>query len=179
MGDPRRRWWNFWAVQAAICYAGYNAFEFGNDEPSFMAGVPQLSFPGVTLGAPSNQPNHFFQRQYQVHYDLSWNPTRHEQREGRVDRFRQPRPRVRVLTYYGTDNGIDGIVLEVLLRSTGGVHLRAGIGELARDPPANPSTGAGDDRHLAVQRLHPGTVRRWRWACIGKMELTDASASSP
>ena len=28
-----------------------------------------------------------------VHYDLSWNPTRHEQREGRVDRFGQPSPR--------------------------------------------------------------------------------------
>jgi len=25
-----------------------------------------------------------------VHYDLSWNPTRHEQREGRVDRYGQP-----------------------------------------------------------------------------------------
>ena len=24
-----------------------------------------------------------------VHYDLAWNPTRHEQREGRVDRFGQ------------------------------------------------------------------------------------------
>ena len=24
-----------------------------------------------------------------VHYDLSWNPTRHQQREGRVDRFGQ------------------------------------------------------------------------------------------
>jgi superfamily II DNA/RNA helicase len=24
-----------------------------------------------------------------MHYDLSWNPTRHEQREGRVDRFGQ------------------------------------------------------------------------------------------
>jgi hypothetical protein len=28
MADPRRRWWNFWAIQAAVCYAGYNAFEF-------------------------------------------------------------------------------------------------------------------------------------------------------
>ncbi len=26
-----------------------------------------------------------------VHYDLSWNPTKHQQREGRVDRFLQPR----------------------------------------------------------------------------------------
>lgn len=51
-----------------------------------------------------------------VHYDLSWNPTRHEQREGRVDRFGQPKPEVRVLTYYGADNRIDGLVLEVLLR---------------------------------------------------------------
>jgi hypothetical protein len=25
-----------------------------------------------------------------LHYDLVWNPTRHEQREGRVDRFGQP-----------------------------------------------------------------------------------------
>ena len=31
-----------------------------------------------------------------VHYDLAWNPTRHEQREGRVDRFGQPQPTVRV-----------------------------------------------------------------------------------
>lgn len=51
-----------------------------------------------------------------IHYDLSWNPTRHEQREGRVDRFGQARDKVRVLTYFGVDNQIDGIVLEVLLR---------------------------------------------------------------
>jgi superfamily II DNA/RNA helicase len=30
-----------------------------------------------------------------IHYDLSWNPTRHEQREGRVDRFGQTSPTVR------------------------------------------------------------------------------------
>lgn len=51
-----------------------------------------------------------------IHYDLSWNPTRHEQREGRVDRFGQAKSKVRVLTYFGVDNQIDGIVLEVLLR---------------------------------------------------------------
>ena len=62
-----------------------------------------------------------------VHYDLSWNPTRHEQRAGRVDRFGQLRPRVRVLTYYGTDNGIDGIVLEVLLRKHKLIRDRLGV----------------------------------------------------
>lgn len=51
-----------------------------------------------------------------VHYDLSWNPTRHEQREGRVDRFGQPTAQVRVVTYYGRDNRVDGLVLDVLLR---------------------------------------------------------------
>ncbi len=51
-----------------------------------------------------------------VHYDLSWNPTRHEQREGRVDRYGQPSPKIKVVTYYGLDNQIDGIVLDVLLR---------------------------------------------------------------
>jgi superfamily II DNA or RNA helicase len=51
-----------------------------------------------------------------LHYDLAWNPTRHEQREGRVDRFGQDKPEVRVITYYGTDNPIDGVILDVLIR---------------------------------------------------------------
>ncbi len=51
-----------------------------------------------------------------VHYDLAWNPTRHEQREGRVDRYGQPQPTVAVATLYGADNPVDGLVLDVLLR---------------------------------------------------------------
>ena len=39
-----------------------------------------------------------------VHYDLSWNPTRHEQREGRVDRYGQPEPVVRASLIYGQNN---------------------------------------------------------------------------
>jgi superfamily II DNA or RNA helicase len=62
-----------------------------------------------------------------VHYDLSWNPTRHEQREGRVDRYGQPSPRVRVVTYYGIDNQIDGIVLDVLLRKHKTIRNSLGI----------------------------------------------------
>lgn len=61
------------------------------------------------------------------HYDLSWNPTRHEQREGRVDRYGQPRRKVRVVTYYGTDNQIDGIVLDVLLRKHKKIRSSLGI----------------------------------------------------
>lgn len=51
-----------------------------------------------------------------LHYDLAWNPTRHEQREGRVDRFGQKKAEVRVITYYGIDNPIDGVILDVLIR---------------------------------------------------------------
>jgi hypothetical protein len=43
-------------------------------------------------------------------------PTRHEQREGRVDRFGQRATKVRAVTIYGTDNRIDEIVLRVPLR---------------------------------------------------------------
>ncbi len=62
-----------------------------------------------------------------IHYDLSWNPTRHEQREGRVDRFGQKSSDVRVLTYYGLDNQIDGIVLDVLLRKHQTIRSSLGI----------------------------------------------------
>jgi superfamily II DNA or RNA helicase len=62
-----------------------------------------------------------------VHYDLAWNPTRHEQREGRVDRYAQPSDIVRTLTYFGRNNPVDGVVLEVLQRKNRTIHERLGI----------------------------------------------------
>jgi superfamily II DNA or RNA helicase len=62
-----------------------------------------------------------------VHYDLAWNPTRQEQREGRVDRFGQRRTYVRAVTIFGEDNGIDGIVLDVLLRKHAVIARRTGV----------------------------------------------------
>jgi hypothetical protein len=62
-----------------------------------------------------------------VHYDLAWNPTRHEQREGRVDRYGQKCPTVRALTFYGKDNPVDGIVLEVLLRKHARIRDATGV----------------------------------------------------
>lgn len=61
------------------------------------------------------------------HYDLSWNPTRHEQREGRVDRFGQQKTKVKVVTFYGRDNKIDGIILEVLIRKHKNIRSSLGI----------------------------------------------------
>lgn len=62
-----------------------------------------------------------------MHYDLSWNPTRHEQRVGRVDRYGQAKPEVRVVTYYGRDNSVDTIVLNVLLRKHNTIRTSLGI----------------------------------------------------
>jgi hypothetical protein len=62
-----------------------------------------------------------------LHYDLAWSPTRHEQREGRVDRFGQPRPLVRTVMLYGADNPIDGIVLDVLLRKHRAIRRSLGV----------------------------------------------------
>jgi superfamily II DNA or RNA helicase len=62
-----------------------------------------------------------------VHYDLAWNPTRHEQREGRVDRFGQMAKIVRTVMLYGKDNAIDGIVLNVLLRKHEQIRKALGV----------------------------------------------------
>ncbi|MDP2316548.1 MAG: helicase-related protein [Pseudomonadota bacterium] len=77
-----------------------------------------------------------------VHYDLSWNPTRHEQREGRVDRFGQKSPKVRATLMYGANNPVDGAVLEVILRKAEKIRVELGV------PVPLP-----DDGHTLTQAL--------------------------
>ncbi len=84
-----------------------------------------------------------------VHYDLSWNPTRHEQRAGRVDRYGQPADTVRVLTYYGTDNQIDGIVLNVLIRKHNSIRNSLGI-----------SVPVPSDTNTVLQAIFEGLLLR-------------------
>jgi superfamily II DNA or RNA helicase len=62
-----------------------------------------------------------------LHYDLAWNPTRHEQREGRVDRYGQRSDTVQVTTFYGDNSPIDGIVLDVLIRKHQKIRSSLGI----------------------------------------------------
>jgi hypothetical protein len=62
-----------------------------------------------------------------IHYDLSWNPTRHQQREGRVDRFGQPARIVRSVLLYSPDSSIDGAVLEVILRKAEQIRKATGV----------------------------------------------------
>ncbi len=51
-----------------------------------------------------------------VHYDLSWNPNRHVQREGRVDRFGQTRERVHIAFFHSDETVFDPVVMNVLHR---------------------------------------------------------------
>ena len=96
-----------------------------------------------------------------VHYDLSWNPTRHEQREGRVDRYGQPSETVRTVTYYGVDNQIDGMVLDVLLRKHRTIRNSLGI---SVPIPAN----TGD----VIQALMQGLLLRSAGAPADARQLT-------
>ena len=84
-----------------------------------------------------------------VHYDLSWNPTRHEQREGRVDRFGQTSPTVRATLMYGINNPVDGAVLEVILRKAERIRRELGV------PVPVP-----DEGHSLTQALLKGVLLR-------------------
>jgi len=96
-----------------------------------------------------------------IHYDLSWNPTRHEQREGRVDRYGQAAPTVRTITYYGTDNQIDGLVLDVLLRKHKTIRSSLGI-----SVPIPANTGE------VVQALMQGLLLRGGQAATDGRQLS-------
>ncbi len=62
-----------------------------------------------------------------IHYDLSWNPTRHQQREGRIDRFGQKANVVRTVLLYGENNPVDGAVLEVIIRKAEAIAKQTGV----------------------------------------------------
>ncbi len=104
-----------------------------------------------------------------IHYDLSWNPTRHEQREGRVDRYGQPQDKVRVLTYYGTDNQIDGIVLNVLIRKHCSIRSSLGI-----------SVPVPVDTDQLVEAIFEGLLLRGQTASASdQLSLFDEDAFKP
>ena len=109
-----------------------------------------------------------------IHYDLSWNPTRHQQREGRVDRFGQPADLVRSIMMFSPDSAIDGAVLEVILRKAEEIRKATGVtvplpdnrGPVTDALMASMMLRRGGTRQLALDlRLDDGTKAmetRWR-----------------
>jgi superfamily II DNA or RNA helicase len=90
-----------------------------------------------------------------VHYDLCWNPTRHQQREGRVDRFGQPAPLVRSVLLFSPDSAIDGAVLEVILRRAEAIRKATGV-----TVPLPEERGAVTNALMNAVVLHKGGARQ-------------------
>lgn len=86
-----------------------------------------------------------------VHYDLSWNPTRHQQREGRVDRFGQPAELVRSIMMFSPDSAIDGAVLDVILRKAEEIRKVTGV-----TVPLPDERGPVTDALMAAMMLRRG-----------------------
>jgi superfamily II DNA or RNA helicase len=90
-----------------------------------------------------------------VHYDLSWNPTRHQQREGRVDRFGQPAELVRSIMMFSPDSAIDGAVLDVILRKAEEIRKATGV-----TVPLPDERGPVTDALMASVMLRRGVPRQ-------------------
>ena len=90
-----------------------------------------------------------------VHYDLSWNPTRHQQREGRVDRFGQPAELVRSIMMFSPDSAIDGAVLDVILRKAEEIRKATGV-----TVPLPDERGPVTDALMASMMLRRGVPRQ-------------------
>jgi superfamily II DNA or RNA helicase len=86
-----------------------------------------------------------------IHYDLSWNPTRHQQREGRVDRFGQPAELVRSVMMFSPDSAIDGAVLDVILRKAEEIRKATGV-----TVPLPDERGPVTDALMAAMMLRRG-----------------------
>lgn len=86
-----------------------------------------------------------------VHYDLSWNPTRHQQREGRVDRFGQPADLVRSIMMFSPDSAVDGAVLDVILRKAEEIRKATGV-----TVPLPEERGPVTDALMAAMMLRQG-----------------------
>ena len=103
-----------------------------------------------------------------VHYDLPWNPNRLEQRDGRVDRFGQNNPTIKTVLLYGSDNEVDQVVMEVLLRKARTIRERLGINvpvpveaeQIVNTLVDNVLLRARGQGRQAVLPLQTGTVSR-------------------
>ncbi len=111
-----------------------------------------------------------------VHYDLSWNPTRHQQREGRVDRFGQKSRTVRTFLLYGENNPVDGAVLEVILRKARAIERQTGVRGADAGRGRQPDQSADVGRAAARARAAPVHPRPRRHRDPGRQGHRDRLA---
>ncbi|HEY7291437.1 MAG TPA: TonB-dependent receptor [Vicinamibacterales bacterium] len=61
---------------------GYNNFDWTNAPQPSMVGTPEYDFPGLTIGAPYNYPQHPRQNNFESRYDLNWHKASHDVKIG-------------------------------------------------------------------------------------------------
>ena len=99
------------------------AEKLGNFEKRVLVATPCLA-EGVNL-------QHLFSAV--IIYDLSWNPNNHEQAFGRVDRFGQTKPEVRVAVVAGDGHPVDDHVLRVLYDKNNILRESLGVSHFVPD----------------------------------------------
>jgi hypothetical protein len=67
---------------ASEARVSYSRFLFGNLTPSYVYGSMTYSFPGLSVGAASNQPNSYWSDTYSFRYDLNWYRGKHDLKLG-------------------------------------------------------------------------------------------------
>ena len=113
-----------------------------------------------------------------IHYDLSWNPTRHQQREGRVDRYGQKSATVRSVLIYGENNPVDGAVLNVILRKARAIEKQTGVRVPLPDDSGSLTTAlmsavllrAKEDRQMALDFGESEEARQIEMAWLNASE---------
>ena len=97
-----------------------------------------------------------------IHVDLPWNPSRLEQRNGRIDRKLQP-SKIVTCRYFFYDQREEDRVLDALVRKTEVIRKQLGAsGEVLRmqmektlDPGRHPARRSGASWPRALPRQHP------------------------
>ena len=110
-----------------------------------------------------------------VHYDLPWNPTRLEQREGRVDRYGQQVDTIRVATMQGDNPTLDPLIRKHLIDKHVAIKNQLGfsipvpgitddiIDAAATEWLYGPSRQTSLDLDGAQQRWEEATARELEW----------------
>lgn len=101
-----------------------------------------------------------------VHYDLNWNPARHQQRDGRVDRFGQQAENVRSIMMFGANSIIDGAVIKVITEKMKRIQKETGV-----VVPVPEDSASVTNALMQAMLLHSSTPR-----AQGRFDFGDADA---
>jgi hypothetical protein len=114
------------------------------------------------------------------HFDVPWNPSRMEQRNGRIDRKLQRSPQVRCHYFYLPQRPEDRVI-DVLVRKTATIQQELGslspVVEQNLTRLLDRGIRANDEQHLstAIQQADRPPQDGHNWQAVIQMELDDAT----